>query len=385
MKLSNSFNEFKKTVISMLSDDEVNKNYLINQINNLPKNPVKNYHSHILDTFVHLVFSEEDAIKHWEKIFDNYHYLNLKLKRNIGLRVAMFDYFINFSQMLSNPILVEINLFQEAEKQAMVDNLTGLFNRRYMDIAFKRELKRSIRFDKVLSILMIDIDDFKNINDTKGHLFGDEVLSKFSAFLKEFSREEDTVCRYGGEEFLVILPETTTDGVLKYAERLRNKLAEFGIFKKHAITFSGGIASYPFDGDTQENLLKMADKALYAAKYSGKNCIIKSRSDNRRFNRFHKSWKLSYQLLDKSFEKTDIRELYTQDVSAGGVRFETEDQMSIDTKLLFNIELPDQNKLIIIGKVCWVKKINETIHEYGIQFCDVNADQLKKIKSLLIN
>ena len=207
------------------------------------------------------------------------------------LRVAIVDYFINHTEMMKEPIAVEMRVFKENEKLALVDSLTGLFNKRFYDITVRKEYKKALRFNQTFSLFLLDLDDFKKINDTKGHLFGDEVLANFGKFLSYSSREEDIICRYGGEEFIVILPETTGDGALMYAERLREMLKEEAFFKKHKIRFSGGISTFPYSGKDLEELFKSVDKSLYAAKYAGKDCIIKSTGDKRRF--YPKNFRIS--------------------------------------------------------------------------------------------
>jgi diguanylate cyclase (GGDEF)-like protein len=288
--------------------------------------------------------------------------------------------------MLKNPILVEIHLFKEAEKLAMIDSLTGLFNRRYFDMVLKKELKRANRLNKVLSLFLLDLDNFKNINDTKGHLTGDMILKQVADFLKTSSREEDIICRYGGEEFIVILPEIKGDDALIYAERVRLdfKKKNEDLFKKYELTFSGGVSSFPYDGRTAVELVANADKALYMAKYSGKDCVYKSNLKNRRHTRFNNSWKFLYQTVDKTFKHANVDEFYTKDVSLGGIRFETKDEFSVGTKLLLSISLPGNEELIIVSKVVWTKDgTNANSRIYGVQFFDINSEQLKKMKTTL--
>ena len=142
----------------------------------------------------------------------------------------------------------------------------------------KKEAKRALRYGKTLSLLIIDLDDFKAINDTKGHLFGDDVLKRLAAILTSISREEDIPCRYGGEEFVVILPETSANGALTFAQRLRAEMHAEAFFLDNRITCSGGVATYPDTSDAIEDLLKNADKALYEAKLSGKDRCMMSRN-----------------------------------------------------------------------------------------------------------
>ncbi|HKL87177.1 MAG TPA: diguanylate cyclase, partial [Treponemataceae bacterium] len=179
--------------------------------------PEENSCASILKEFVHLDFTEDEARFHWKGITQNAAHLQKKLKRNVNTPMAIVDYFTNITHILNAPLIIEINAFRQTERQAMVDSLTGIFNRRYMDIILKKEINRSARYKKDFSIVLLDIDNFKIVNDTRGHPFGDKVLRKLSNLLRESLREEDVLCRYGGEEFLVILPETNRDCSLTMA------------------------------------------------------------------------------------------------------------------------------------------------------------------------
>jgi diguanylate cyclase (GGDEF)-like protein len=386
MKQLQTIGTFTKEVISLLEEDELNKKYLISQIHLIARTSRGSFYSKLMELFVHLTFQESEAKKHWKNVLTNFRYFNRNLERNVGLRVAMFDYFINLNKMMQNPILVEIHFFRETARLAMIDGLTGIFNRRYFDLAFRKEQKRAVRHNKNLSLCIMDIDDFKTVNDTYGHLFGDDVLRSFSTELKETCREEDIVCRYGGEEFVVILPETDGQNAFIFAERFRETLKKKGLFKKHKISFSCGIATCPIDGVKIVQLIKSADKALYAAKFSGKDCVIKwSKSDKRRFKRYKKAWKLSYEPVERAFEGDSISEVNIIDISVGGVSFKTKEPLGSESRLLLNIKLPGNDYVIVVGKIKWLKKIKKDVFAYGIQFYDMNNDQLDKIKKLIVH
>lgn len=374
--------EIKEKIISLLAEDELNKRFLTEQIEKLSTPPFdKNFYSGLLELFIHLTVEEAEAKVHWEKIFENHEYLKTKLEREVGIRVAIVDYFVNAKQMLNSPILVEIRVFKETEKLAMMDGLTGIFNRRYFEVNLKKELRRASRYDKDLALLMFDIDNFKKLNDTKGHLFGDAILKKLASLFMEISREEDIICRYGGEEFVIILPETTADGALKYAERIRANLKETQPFNENNITLSGGIAAYPYGGRSLNELIETADKALYESKFSGKDCTIIGIRDNRRGKRHKRTWKVSCRPLDSSTEGKQLQ-TYTQNVSFGGMRIELEYGYPLDTKLLLEMELPN-GRITIVGRIVWAKKEIKNIYSYGIQFCDLKSEQLKKMAQLL--
>ena len=157
----------------------------------------------------------------------------------------------------------------------LTDWLTGVANRRHLDERLKNELDRSQRYGGHLCIVMADLDFFKQVNDTHGHDAGDTVISVFANIISDTVRNTDFVSRYGGEEFLIILPETNEDGALQLTERIRTILAGRKIHPLPTpVTASFGITSAIPD-DTLDSLLKRADQALYQAKESGRNrCIV---------------------------------------------------------------------------------------------------------------
>jgi diguanylate cyclase (GGDEF)-like protein len=162
---------------------------------------------------------------------------------------------------------------------AHLDPLTELLNRRALGARLETEIERVRRYDAPLALLMLDLDHFKTVNDTHGHLVGDSVLAELGRVLQRATRSVDVVARYGGEEFMIALPETTYDGALAFAERLRERIEEHS-FRSGAqqppvkLTASIGIATFPAPGvDDLEALLASADAALYRAKHKGRNRV----------------------------------------------------------------------------------------------------------------
>jgi hypothetical protein len=160
------------------------------------------------------------------------------------------------------------------------DPLTDLYNRRHLEISLQRELARAQRHEFRVSLIMLDVDHFKAFNDTNGHDAGDEVLRNVAHVLKRHTRVEDVACRYGGEEFLIVLTACTMDDAYAKAEAIREAIAQLHVFLRGTalprITASLGIACYPEDGERMENLIAEADAALYRAKATGRNRIAAS-------------------------------------------------------------------------------------------------------------
>ncbi len=185
------------------------------------------------------------------------------------LAVTVADY---LALALSN-----IKLRDTLKQQAIHDPLTGLFNRRYMEETLIREISRAKRYETPLGIIMIDLDHFRRFNNTFGHEAGDLVLRDLGKFLQSNIRKEDVACRYGGEEFTLILPGAPMEITEKRAETLRNLVQDLEIYYNgkplDSITLSLGVASFPEHGATGETVLQAADAALYAAKRAGRNKV----------------------------------------------------------------------------------------------------------------
>ncbi|HEX7557235.1 MAG TPA: sensor domain-containing diguanylate cyclase [Leptolinea sp.] len=166
-------------------------------------------------------------------------------------------------------------LFRE---QPVRDHLTGLFNRRYMEETLERELLRSFRKQLSLGIIMADVDDFKHLNDTYGHAAGDAILQEFGKLLLELVRGEDIPSRYGGDEFILVLPDASQDVTRERAELIRENTHKFCIQFEgqslEAVTISLGVAIFPDDGSNSATVLKAADMALYSAKREGRDRVV---------------------------------------------------------------------------------------------------------------
>jgi two-component system cell cycle response regulator len=166
---------------------------------------------------------------------------------------------------------------ERLKEMSVTDYLTGVFNRRHFTEVLATEFRRSVRYKVPVSLAIIDLDHFKNINDRFGHVSGDLVLSEFAHLLRHSFRVTDSIARYGGEEFVVLLPHTAVDAAKLAVEKVLSALAAIavGALQKGALTFSAGCASYPSDAvDSPETLITTADAALYKAKEAGRNRVF---------------------------------------------------------------------------------------------------------------
>lgn len=174
--------------------------------------------------------------------------------------------------------LANLRLQETLRTQSIRDPLTGLFNRRYLEVSIERELLRAARRALPLAVLMLDVDHFKRFNDSYGHEAGDALLAQFAETVRNTVRSEDIACRYGGEEFTVVLLEADAASALQRADAIRTAVADMSVAHHGQqlahVTVSIGVAVYPRDGRERDELLRRADAAMYAAKKAGRNRVI---------------------------------------------------------------------------------------------------------------
>jgi diguanylate cyclase (GGDEF)-like protein len=316
---------------------------------------------------------EEEASYHYARIVEHSRYLETTINRKVGFRVAMLDYLLNINPKMKCPKFIEFSDYQNIVSLSFIDNLTGVFNRNYFDNTFNKELHRAGRYNQPFSVVMLDLDDFKLVNDTYGHPVGDSVLKEFTFLLKNLLREEDIAARYGGEEFVVMLPQTDVAGSKIFAERLLEETVAHTFPENISLSFSAGVATYPIHGDSKKDLIEIADKSLYASKSRGKKCVSVLGQEKRETKRYSSEDPIT---IISDFGKKEHGRLIN--ISFSGVAGEAGVPLKPGELITLQFALEREKRHIfdIHAQIIW-------IHEsrFGAQYANVDRELLYKAVS----
>ena len=260
-------------VSALAGDRPLTKNENIRLVN-LKKSRGSKFYSDLLYSLTHQYFQPEVAESLWTEILRHKYEMSTALMRNVRIAVAALDYLSNITTNMDSATIVGENDIAEIVGLSMRDGLTDLFNHTYFYQQIDMEVRRYVRYDTAVSLVLIDIDDFKKVNDTFGHQEGDRILAEMGRNLAGMARDSDICCRYGGEEFAVILPLTDIHVAGVIADRLRTELVEFLPDGRTMVTVSMGVVSSGETTRTSRELVKKADAALYQAKRNGKNRVV---------------------------------------------------------------------------------------------------------------
>lgn len=230
-------------------------------------------YSKILLSLTHESYDEDKAKHLWDGIVKHYERMERILGRKVGVVVSALDYMQNITYDLQSPRLIEMEKSMLVVNTTLNDELTGLYLRDVFDMVLIKEVETSMRLNSPLSLLMIDIDDFKVVNDTYGHQTGDQVLHDIGEVINKCIRTMDFAARYGGEELSVIMPGTTLEEAGHVADRIRRAIESLK-FDDFSVTVSIGVAQITSDIESPKDLVEASDKALYEAKETGKNKVV---------------------------------------------------------------------------------------------------------------
>ncbi|MGV1101045.1 diguanylate cyclase [Thiovibrio sp. JS02] len=327
----------------------------------------------ILEILTHLDFEPQVAVRHWQEIVAHQAALSEALRRPVNLPVTVCDYFHWVKRSIGFPKLVDVYQFEEIFHRNQHDFLTNLYNREAFEEALRQEIARAKRYGRKLSLLFIDVDSFKAVNDTHGHLAGDAVLRGVGKILAAKKRMEDLAARYGGDEFVLLLPDTDKKEALVLAERIRASVADRNMAfggQPMRVTISGGVATFPDDGSDSLSLRQYADEALYRAKRNGKNAVLFHKPNGRKFVRVPFVKQLNIRALPPPDDVAAM--VKSKDLCCGGILIENQFPIDVGSLIEINMGLNDE-PVAIQGKVVRTRQLASDRFDIGVSFLEEQA------------
>lgn len=389
MNIFNKDDVSLKALIDLLQGDLSRTTLDSEEWKQLEKNFGENIYAEILYFLTQMEFDPLEAREHWYKTFEHRKNLSQILGRDVGLRVALCDYFTNLHPKLKNHVFVEVQLFLQKERSALVDELTGLYNRRFFNQVIQREIEHAKRFDQPFSLLMLDVDHFKSYNDMFGHQAGDRALMELAEVLKRTARAIDHVVRYGGEEFALILPRVDKTQALMAGERHR-RAVEIHPFPDQEklpsgnLTVTIGVATCPNDALDALDLIQRSDEALYKGKETGRNRVISLKPDKRRHPRYALTIEMMFRMREAA-ERSFLKGT-TQDISMGGMLCQTDQPVDLNRPLEVILSSPGENYgMQLQAKVVRLSKDSQEGNRYylGLSFDLGSGEEEEALKTLI--
>ena len=336
----------------------------------------------LLYILCHMRFEPGEAREHWEAVIHHREELEDALGYTVDLSVALVSYFVHVSGKLLNPKLIELKLFEETRASAYKDELTGLHNYRFFQEFLRWEVKRCERSGGEFSIAIGDLDNFKDYNDRFGHEAGNQALQAVGRALQRAGRDQDVVVRYGGEEFVLIMPTTSKDDASRVADRVCRAIAGLEVSPSdpsRGVTMSVGVASYPADALAPEALIRCADRAMYTAKAKGKNQIQLYGANRRALRRVHVEVEGEIRVLE-----AESLPFSTLDISERGLRFRAKRSLSMDSMVEFVLKLPGHRQGVkAYGRVVRVSESDDGDYEMALEIMDIDTREFSALTRYL--
>ena len=317
----------------------------------------------------HLRFEPGEARDHWQGIAEHRDRMATAMRSAVDLRVAMVSYLVDTHDLLESPAMIELQSLESARNFAFRDSLTGLYNFRFYREFLPREIWRADQYNSPLSLIVADIDNFKSFNDRHGHDEGNVALARIAVLLEESLRKVDVAIRYGGEEFVLILPSTPKTGAQLVAERAARAVAQAEMHRGERLTLSMGLATYPADAKNERDLLRHADGAMYLAKAKGKDQIELYGNDRRSFSRVRAALNGEYRPMSM-----EAYSMETTNVGGGGLCFNSDRDMPpgslVDVDLLIS---ETEGNIHLAGRVVDTRKIAPDRFEISVKIVEIGA------------
>ena len=374
--------EIVEAIYSLLYRDDLGVDRLVADLQEMEVREGPVVYVELLYLLSHIRFEPEEAQEHWDAIIRHREELEEAVGFPMNLSVALVSYFVHVSGKLQNPKVIELKLFEETRASAYKDELTGLYNFRFLQEFLGWEVKRCERSGGEFSIMMGDIDNFKDFNDRLGHAVGNEALQAVGRVLQSAGRDQDVAVRYGGEEFVLIMPETGKDDAGRVADRVCRAIAGLELSTSPPIlgvTISLGVASYPRDALSPEDLLRCADRAMYTAKAKGKNQAQLYGANRRGLPRVEV-------VLEGEIRSLNEKSLpfSTVDVSERGLRFIAKETLALDSMVEFVLNLPGKRGGVRgHGRVIRAFETDDGLHQMALSIIDLDKREYSTLTRYL--
>ena len=370
-----------RDVIDILDGPQVELAAFQSRLSELESEHGAEVYRHLFYILGHLDMPPGQAKTHWEGAERIWSELSDRSTRPIDVRIAVLSYLLERQQKLRNPALVEVSLLQKTQQSAIRDALTQLYNYRFFRERVAQEAERVRRYGDELSLLMIDVDDFKHFNDRHGHQAGNQALQTLATVFLDNVRSMDVVTRYGGEEFTVLLPATGRSGAIVAAEKIRQAVENSGLGTDVAgspLTVSIGVATFLVDAKDPDALIERADCALYTAKAAGKNRVKSSSNERRQSPRFEARIQGQLHVVGE----TTIP-ITTCDVSRGGLSFDVDRKLESGAAVQVKLALPGSDA--VLECTCRVVRVWPVGRRYrvGAQILHLERQQTYKLRQFL--
>lgn len=371
----------RASLIQQLGAYSQNEDEFLCHVDRLAGTEGNKIYSALLNIFTQLDYEEEEAETLWRNMVQHRQQMRDAMNRPINLTTAICDFMLTVQKALVHPKVVELNLFEETHHYSKCDSLTGLYNRSYFEEALKSEGSRSKRYQTEFSLIFFDLDHFKLVNDTLGHLTGDRVLKSIAKLIQSEKRAEDIASRFGGEEIVLILPGTDKCNALIIAERIRHKIEYLDLNfegEQIGVTVSGGVATFPQDTDIVSEVVDCADRAMYRAKNQGRNQIILFSDDKRHDLRMSLAGPIKVQELGmKANQLPSLGRI--KDLSLSGVLFESSQPLKLGSRIQVEVPLSSRDQpLVMVGQVTRLNPCGN-YYDVGATFLHFGEQDRKEI------
>jgi len=367
----------KEAILKRLYKEPQGEESIFNDISReIPEGEYEEVYSYLIDILCDIEIDKDEAKKHFDNICAHMKTMEEALNRSVGFRVGMLDYFLNEKHKLQNPKVVELEEYENKLRLADIDELTGLYNRRFFDKSLNTELQRPKRYNMTFSIMYLDLDDFKKINDNYGHRQGDLVLRSFAEIVTQLIRAEDVAARYGGEEFVILIPQTDSQNAKVLYNRIAASLAGYSFLGDAHVTVSAGIAEFPRHGIEIYTLMENADRALYFSKGSGKNKVTVL-EDKRETRRYYPRGDVSVKVEGETAGIGEIK-----DLSLNGVSLESARNLHVGDMVTLWVDIPGENRNFEIrSQIVWIREngTESKIVRAGAKLQNTEQDLVKEI------